>query len=98
MPCLLNDQGFSSHCLDTSPDSTGAQRISARQRWDNVDARPGKTIGLSVGGDLRDELADSLLGNGHCVPMVHPLSGGAAEEEGSISAYATIMCGRSASV
>jgi hypothetical protein len=61
MRCLLNDPGFSFHCLDTSPEWTGARRIYAHQRWDNVDARPGETLGPSVGGDLRDELADRLL-------------------------------------
>src|SRR5437899_8346549 len=61
MRCLLNDQRCLSHCLDTSPEWTGARQISARQPWDNVDARPGETTGPSVGKGLRDELRDALL-------------------------------------
>jgi len=49
-----------SHCLDTSPAWTGARRINARQRWDNVDARPGETAGPSVGKVLPDEIIDGL--------------------------------------
>ena len=73
---LLNDQRCLSHCLDTSPEWTGARRISTRRHWDNVDARPGETAGPSVGKVLPDEIIGGLS-------VVHPLSGGAAESGGA---------------
>jgi len=60
MRCLLNDQRCLSHCLDTSPEWTGARRISTRRHWDNVDARPGEAAGPSVGKVLPDEIIDGL--------------------------------------
>ncbi|PYO74104.1 MAG: hypothetical protein DMD64_05150 [Gemmatimonadetes bacterium] len=60
MRCLLNDQRRLSHRLDTSAEWTDARRINARQRRDNVDARPGETAGPSVGKVLPDELVDGL--------------------------------------
>src|SRR6266576_3485487 len=80
MRCLLNDQRCLLHCLDTSPEWTGARRINAHQRWDNVDTRPGETIGPSVGKGSRDELRDALLVSAHCATVVHRLSSPAASK------------------
>src|SRR2546423_6671148 len=68
MPCLLNDQRCSSHCLDTSARWTVARHISARHRWNNVDTRPAKPSIPSVGKDSRDELVDGLLVSGALRP------------------------------
>src|SRR2546423_18633 len=83
MPCLLNDQRCSSHCLDTSARWTVARDISARHGWNNVDTRPAKPSIPSVGKDSRDELVDALLFSGHCVSVVHPLSRGMAKAGGA---------------
>src|SRR5947208_13680374 len=91
MRCMLNDQRCLSHCLDTSPAWTGARRINARQRGDNVDTRPGETVGPSVGKGLPDEIIDELS-------VVHPLPERSGRKGGSISAHATATCARSAAV
>src|SRR2546430_13609452 len=83
MPCLLNDQGCSSHCLDTSSRWTVARHISARHRWENVDTRPGKPVGPSVGKDPRDKIVDGLLVSGALRPGDSLLSRETAESDGA---------------
>src|SRR2546421_152103 len=83
MPCLLNDQRCSSHCLDTSARWTVARHISARHRWENVDTRPAKPSIPSVGKDSRDELVDGLLVSGALRPGDSLLSRGTAESDGA---------------